>query len=139
MRVGGTKIKFRTTDPLVAAVKKKYGPALKFSNLMNIGKKKLSSQESPDKCVDTSGERNPLADGRANHDTTHERPSLSAVRLPQCPGEQSVAYLLVSHQERPVVVLPGQGEEQSEPAGRDPGGLQRFSRPQSRAPVLLPD
>lgn len=45
-------------------MKKKHGPALRFSNLMNIGKKKLSSQESPDKCVDTSGERNWMADGQ---------------------------------------------------------------------------
>lgn len=28
-----------------------------FSNLMNIGKKKLSSLESSEKCVDTSGEQ----------------------------------------------------------------------------------
>ncbi|XP_050980357.1 actin filament-associated protein 1-like 2 isoform X2 [Labeo rohita] len=38
-------------------VKKKYG---KFSNLMNIGKKKVSSLESPDKNVDTSGYLNVL-------------------------------------------------------------------------------
>ncbi|XP_028990019.1 actin filament-associated protein 1-like 2 [Betta splendens] len=36
-------------------VKKKYGAGLMFSNLMNIGKKKLSSLESSEKCVDTSG------------------------------------------------------------------------------------
>ncbi|XP_026207056.1 actin filament-associated protein 1-like 2 isoform X2 [Anabas testudineus] len=36
-------------------VKKKYGPGLMFSNLMNIGKRKLSSLESSEKCVDTSG------------------------------------------------------------------------------------
>uniref|UniRef100_A0A3Q3X0N7 PH domain-containing protein n=1 Tax=Mola mola TaxID=94237 RepID=A0A3Q3X0N7_MOLML len=34
--------------------KKKYGAGLMFSNLMNIGKKKPSSLESPEKCVDTS-------------------------------------------------------------------------------------
>lgn len=45
-------------------VKKKYGSALKFSNLMNIGKKKLSSQESPDKCVDTSGYLNVLVNSQ---------------------------------------------------------------------------
>lgn len=33
-------------------VKKKYG---KLSNFMNIGKKKVSSLESPDKALDTSG------------------------------------------------------------------------------------
>ncbi|XP_067224999.1 actin filament-associated protein 1-like 2 isoform X1 [Chanodichthys erythropterus] len=38
-------------------VKKKYG---KFSNLMNIGKKKISSLESPEKAVDTSGYLNVL-------------------------------------------------------------------------------
>ncbi|XP_067285734.1 actin filament-associated protein 1-like 2 isoform X2 [Pseudorasbora parva] len=38
-------------------VKKKYG---KFSNLMNIGKKKISSLESPEKTVDTSGYLNVL-------------------------------------------------------------------------------
>ncbi|XP_059388453.1 actin filament-associated protein 1-like 2 isoform X2 [Carassius carassius] len=38
-------------------VKKKYG---KFSNLMNIGKKKVSSLESPEKAVDTSGYLNVL-------------------------------------------------------------------------------
>ncbi|XP_016343649.1 actin filament-associated protein 1-like 2 isoform X1 [Sinocyclocheilus anshuiensis] len=38
-------------------VKKKYG---KFSNLMNIGKKKVSSLESPEKNVDTSGYLNIL-------------------------------------------------------------------------------
>ncbi|KAL1264527.1 hypothetical protein QQF64_004882, partial [Cirrhinus molitorella] len=38
-------------------VKKKYG---KFSNLMNIGKKKVSSLESPEKSVDTSGYLNVL-------------------------------------------------------------------------------
>lgn len=121
-------------------MKKKYGSALKFSNLMNIGKKKLSSQESPDKRVDTSGEQKSGAHGRRpEHDATNQLHSVSAIRLPQCSGEQSVAYLLVSHQERPAVVLPGQGQEQSEPAGCDPGGLQRFNRPQSRTPVLLPD
>lgn len=43
--------------PLPSTVKKKYGAGLKFSNLMNIGKKKPSSLESPEKCVDTSGEQ----------------------------------------------------------------------------------
>lgn len=39
-----------------STVKKKYGAGLKFSNLMNIGKKKASLLESPENCVDTSGE-----------------------------------------------------------------------------------
>ena len=38
-------------------MKKKCGAGLKFSNLMNIGKKKTSSLESQEKCVDTSGEQ----------------------------------------------------------------------------------
>lgn len=41
---------------LFSTVKKKYGAGLMFSNLMNIGKKKTSSLDSPEKCVDTSGE-----------------------------------------------------------------------------------
>lgn len=40
---------------LFSTVKKKYGAGLMFSNLMNIGKKKPSALESPEKCVDTSG------------------------------------------------------------------------------------
>lgn len=41
---------------LVFTVKKKYSAGLKFSNLMNIGKKKPSSLETPEKGFDTSGE-----------------------------------------------------------------------------------
>ncbi|XP_026770782.3 actin filament-associated protein 1-like 2 [Pangasianodon hypophthalmus] len=41
-------------------VKKKSGAGLKLSNLMNIGKKKISSLESPEKCVETSGYLNVL-------------------------------------------------------------------------------
>ncbi|XP_067344342.1 actin filament-associated protein 1-like 2 isoform X2 [Channa argus] len=41
-------------------VKKKSGAGLMFSNLINIGKKKTSSLENPDKCVDTSGYLNVL-------------------------------------------------------------------------------
>ncbi|KAL6475350.1 hypothetical protein MHYP_G00163900 [Metynnis hypsauchen] len=41
-------------------VKKKYGAGLMLSNLMNIGKKKTSSLESPEKCVETSGYLNVL-------------------------------------------------------------------------------
>ncbi|KAM8837977.1 actin filament-associated protein 1-like 2 isoform 2-T2 [Spinachia spinachia] len=45
-------------------VKKKYGAGLKFSNLMNIGKKKPSSLEIPEKCVDTSGYLNVLVNSQ---------------------------------------------------------------------------
>ncbi|XP_032357921.1 actin filament-associated protein 1-like 2 [Etheostoma spectabile] len=45
-------------------VKKKYGAGLKFSNLMNIGKKKPSSLESQEKCVDTSGCLNVLVNSQ---------------------------------------------------------------------------
>ncbi|XP_030610643.1 actin filament-associated protein 1-like 2 isoform X1 [Archocentrus centrarchus] len=45
-------------------VKKKYGAGLMFSNLMNIGKKKTSALESPEKCVDTSGYLNVLVNSQ---------------------------------------------------------------------------
>ncbi|XP_028286897.1 actin filament-associated protein 1-like 2 [Parambassis ranga] len=45
-------------------VKKKYCAGLKFSNLMNIGKKKPLSLESPEKCVDTSGYLNVLVNSQ---------------------------------------------------------------------------
>ncbi|XP_078134925.1 actin filament-associated protein 1-like 2 isoform X1 [Sander vitreus] len=45
-------------------VKKKCGAGLKFSNLMNIGKKKPSSLESQEKCVDTSGYLNVLVNSQ---------------------------------------------------------------------------
>ncbi|XP_029934373.1 actin filament-associated protein 1-like 2 isoform X2 [Myripristis murdjan] len=45
-------------------VKKKYGAGLKFSNLMNIGKKKASSLESPEKSIDTSGYLNVLVNSQ---------------------------------------------------------------------------
>lgn len=132
-------------------VKKKYGAGLKFSNLMGIGKKKPSSLESPEKCVDTSGEQTsplhvkpePEACTDCHTGVSEMKSSciifVSSVRLPQCLGEEPVAYLLVSYQEWAAVVLPGQGQEQGEPASRDPGGLQHFARPQPRAPVLLQD
>lgn len=50
-------IRFISRILLSPTVKKKYGAGLKFSNLMNIGKKKPSSLEIPGKCVDTSGEQ----------------------------------------------------------------------------------
>lgn len=58
-------------------------------------------------------------------------------RLPQRVGEQPMAPLLVSNQGWAAMVLPGQGQEQSEPTSCDPWGLQHFARPQPRAPVLL--
>ncbi|XP_061765828.1 actin filament-associated protein 1-like 2 [Nerophis ophidion] len=45
-------------------VKKKYSAGLKFSNLMNIGKKKASSFENAEKCVDTSGYLNVLVNSQ---------------------------------------------------------------------------
>ncbi|XP_053196703.1 actin filament-associated protein 1-like 2 isoform X2 [Scomber japonicus] len=45
-------------------VKKKSSGGLKFSNLMNIGKKKPSSLENPGKCVDTSGYLNVLVNSQ---------------------------------------------------------------------------
>ncbi|XP_027145388.1 actin filament-associated protein 1-like 2 isoform X2 [Larimichthys crocea] len=45
-------------------VKKKSSTGLKFSNLMNIGKKKTSLLESPEKCVDTSGYLNVLVNSQ---------------------------------------------------------------------------
>uniref|UniRef100_A0A3B4EYF3 Actin filament-associated protein 1-like 2 n=1 Tax=Pundamilia nyererei TaxID=303518 RepID=A0A3B4EYF3_9CICH len=45
-------------------LKKKYGAGLMFSNLMNIGKKKPSALESPEKCVDTSGYLNVLVNSQ---------------------------------------------------------------------------
>uniref|UniRef100_A0A3Q0RXD6 Actin filament-associated protein 1-like 2 n=1 Tax=Amphilophus citrinellus TaxID=61819 RepID=A0A3Q0RXD6_AMPCI len=47
-----------------STVKKKYGAGLMFSNLMNIGKKKTSALESPEKCVDTSGYLNVLVNSQ---------------------------------------------------------------------------
>lgn len=45
-------------------VKKKSSAGLKLSNLMNIGKKKISSLEGPEKCVDTSGYLNVLVNSQ---------------------------------------------------------------------------
>ncbi|XP_044193848.1 actin filament-associated protein 1-like 2 isoform X1 [Thunnus albacares] len=45
-------------------VKKKCSGGLKFSNLMNIGKKKPSALESSEKCVDTSGYLNVLVNSQ---------------------------------------------------------------------------
>uniref|UniRef100_A0A3P8ZA30 Actin filament-associated protein 1-like 2 n=1 Tax=Esox lucius TaxID=8010 RepID=A0A3P8ZA30_ESOLU len=51
-------------NPECKDVKKKYGAGLKFSNLMNIGKKKTSSLDSPEKCVNTSGYLNVLVNSQ---------------------------------------------------------------------------
>ncbi|XP_038591697.1 actin filament-associated protein 1-like 2 isoform X1 [Micropterus salmoides] len=56
----GSSTDSHAETPEIKDVKKKYGAGLKFSNLMNIGKKKPSSLESPEKCVDTSGYLNVL-------------------------------------------------------------------------------
>ncbi|XP_057682458.1 actin filament-associated protein 1-like 2 [Corythoichthys intestinalis] len=45
-------------------VKKKYSGGLKLSNLMNIGKKKATSLESAEKCVETSGYLNVLVNSQ---------------------------------------------------------------------------
>lgn len=73
---------------LPTTVKKKYGSALKFSNLMNIGKKKPSSQESPDKCVDTSGERDSWAHGKPDYD------AIVLCRLRFCAASLFILHLL---------------------------------------------
>ncbi|KAM8924174.1 LOW QUALITY PROTEIN: actin filament-associated protein 1-like 2 [Pelodytes ibericus] len=46
--------------PEIKEVKKKGGPGLKLSNLMNIGRKKSSSMESPEKTLETSNYLNVL-------------------------------------------------------------------------------
>lgn len=61
-----SKIKSRILLRFPSTVKKKYCAGLKFSNLMNIGKKKPSSLENPEKCVDTSGEKRSTAHVRPN-------------------------------------------------------------------------
>lgn len=63
----------------------------------------------------------------------------SYFRLPQRTGEQSVADLLVSYKEWTAVVLPRQGQEQSNPTCCVSRGLQCFAWPQPRAPILLSD
>ncbi|XP_061666854.1 actin filament-associated protein 1-like 2 [Syngnathoides biaculeatus] len=51
-------------ESLEKDVKKKYSPGLKFSNLMNIGKKKASLLESTEKSVETSGYLNVLVNSQ---------------------------------------------------------------------------
>ncbi|XP_078146789.1 actin filament-associated protein 1-like 2 [Centroberyx gerrardi] len=60
----GSSTDSHAETPETKDVKKKYGAGLKFSNLMNIGKKKPSSLESPEKCVDTSGYLNVLVNSQ---------------------------------------------------------------------------
>ncbi|XP_041124530.1 actin filament-associated protein 1-like 2 isoform X1 [Polyodon spathula] len=56
----GSSTDSHAETPEIKDVKKKYGAGLKLSNFMNIGKKKCSSLDSPEKCVDTSGYMNVL-------------------------------------------------------------------------------
>ncbi|XP_056152984.1 actin filament-associated protein 1-like 2 isoform X2 [Lampris incognitus] len=60
----GSSTDSHAETPDTKDVKKKYGASLKLSNLMNIGKKKPSSMESPEKCVDTSGYLNVLVNSQ---------------------------------------------------------------------------
>ncbi|KAG7492463.1 hypothetical protein MATL_G00014680 [Megalops atlanticus] len=60
----GSSTDSHAETPETKDVKKKYGAGLKFSNLMNIGKKKTSSLDSPEKSVDTSGFLNVLVNSQ---------------------------------------------------------------------------
>ncbi|RXM35971.1 Actin filament-associated protein 1-like 2 [Acipenser ruthenus] len=60
----GSSTDSHAETPEIKDVKKKYGAGLKLSNFMNIGKKKCSSLESPEKCVDTSGYMNVLVNSQ---------------------------------------------------------------------------
>ncbi|XP_061088187.1 actin filament-associated protein 1-like 2 isoform X2 [Conger conger] len=60
----GSSTDSHTEAPENKDVKKKHGPGLKFSNLMNIGKKKTSSLDSPEKSIDTSGILNVLVNSQ---------------------------------------------------------------------------
>ncbi|XP_028331270.1 actin filament-associated protein 1-like 2 isoform X2 [Gouania willdenowi] len=60
----GSSTDSHTETSEIKDVKKKYGAGLKFSNLMNIGKKKNCTLESPEKCVDTSGYLNVLVNSQ---------------------------------------------------------------------------
>ncbi|KAJ8365180.1 hypothetical protein SKAU_G00140110 [Synaphobranchus kaupii] len=60
----GSSTDSHTETPENKDVKKKHGPGLKFSNLMNIGKKKTSSLDSPEKSVDISGFLNVLVNSQ---------------------------------------------------------------------------
>ncbi|XP_061611479.1 actin filament-associated protein 1-like 2 [Phyllopteryx taeniolatus] len=85
-------------ETLEKDVKKKYSAALKFSNLMNIGKKKASLLESAEKCVETSGYLNVLVNSQWRtcwclikngqlwfyHDKNKNKMSQPAVKLEGC-------------------------------------------------------
>ncbi|CAK6974628.1 actin filament-associated protein 1-like 2 isoform X2 [Scomber scombrus] len=60
----GSSTDSHAETPEYKDVKKKSSGGLKFSNLMNIGKKKPSSLENPGKCVDTSGYLNVLVNSQ---------------------------------------------------------------------------
>ncbi|XP_054624112.1 actin filament-associated protein 1-like 2 [Dunckerocampus dactyliophorus] len=60
----GSSTDSHAETPETKDVKKKYSTGLKFSNLMNIGKKKASSLENAEKCVDTSGYLNVLVNSQ---------------------------------------------------------------------------
>ncbi|XP_041671198.1 actin filament-associated protein 1-like 2 isoform X2 [Cheilinus undulatus] len=60
----GSSTDSHAETPEIKDVKKKYSAGLKFSNLMNIGKKKTSLLESPEKCVNTSGYLNVLVNSQ---------------------------------------------------------------------------
>ncbi|XP_039631828.1 actin filament-associated protein 1-like 2 isoform X2 [Polypterus senegalus] len=60
----GSSTDSHTETPETKDVKKKYGAGLKLSNLMNIGKKKPSALDSPEKSVDTSGYLNVLVNSQ---------------------------------------------------------------------------
>nr|XP_057918675.1 actin filament-associated protein 1-like 2 isoform X2 [Doryrhamphus excisus] len=60
----GSSTDSHVETPEFKDVKKKYSTGLKFSNLMNIGKKKASSLENAEKCVDTSGYLNVLVNSQ---------------------------------------------------------------------------
>ncbi|XP_036389142.1 actin filament-associated protein 1-like 2 isoform X2 [Megalops cyprinoides] len=60
----GSSTDSHAETPETKDVKKKYGAGLKFSNLMNIGKKKTSSLDSPEKSMDTSGFLNVLVNSQ---------------------------------------------------------------------------
>lgn len=84
-----SKIKSRILLRFPSTVKKKYCAGLKFSNLMNIGKKKPSSLENPEKCVDTSGEKRSTAHVRPN-----DKIPKHALIVPQVRGSYPLTQLL---------------------------------------------
>lgn len=69
---------------LHSAVKKKYGAGLKFSNLMNIGKKKPSAFESPEKSVNTSGRPLPLSYMMSGYVVESQKLNVTQVQVLPC-------------------------------------------------------